>query len=301
MKRNVLVLAFIVAFFGFSMIIPTTDFESISIQSENQPYQLEFTPSNPGDNLEDFVDTLSNLYAPSDIGTHSVFAEMQDFDTTYDTLTEADTRTGPGTETPYADSQTTPNLEVTAAANPTYVYGAPDQTYADFVKNSDLLVNSYDTVGMTGTISQVYANITYYGTYASAILSWCYELDGGANTQIAVLAQGGTSGAPLTSTFNATGLRGTWTWANLDGFDVGFRSDGGGAPTTVYCDAIYLTVVVEPSTVYDLDLEVGWTAADYDETNEYLCIYGGTQGTQAIRVYLSTWSWTNVITDLAAG
>ena len=157
MKRNVLVLVLVVAFFGFGLITPT-DHETISMKSDILP-TLEFTPAAPGDNFEDFVDQLSDLYAPSDIGTHSAFAEMQDFDATYDTLTEADTGTPEGIETPYADSHTTPNLEGAAATNPTNVYGAPDQTYAEFGKNSDLIVNSYDTAGMTGTISQVYANI----------------------------------------------------------------------------------------------------------------------------------------------
>jgi len=52
---------------------------------------------------------------------------------------------------------------------------------------------------------------------------------------------------------------------------------------------------------YELDLEVGWTAADYDEVNEYLCIYAGTQAAEALMV--DVWngaSWTNVIADLTA-
>ena len=52
---------------------------------------------------------------------------------------------------------------------------------------------------------------------------------------------------------------------------------------------------------YRLDLEVGWTTADYDETNEYLCIYGGTQDSEALQVDVWNGAWTNVISDLSAG
>ena len=92
MKRNVLVLAFIVAFFGFGLIIPTTNFESISMHLENQPYMLEYTPAAPGDNTEAYVDQVSNLHLPADTGSHSSFSNLQAYDTTMDTLTEENLR-----------------------------------------------------------------------------------------------------------------------------------------------------------------------------------------------------------------
>ncbi len=53
---------------------------------------------------------------------------------------------------------------------------------------------------------------------------------------------------------------------------------------------------------YELDLEVQWTAVDFNESNEFLCIYGGTMGAEDIRV--DVWdgtSWQNLITDLTSG
>ena len=53
---------------------------------------------------------------------------------------------------------------------------------------------------------------------------------------------------------------------------------------------------------YELDLEVQWTNADFNQTNEYLCLYGGTMGAEDIRV--DVWngsSWTNLFTDLSTG
>ncbi|MFQ5831715.1 MAG: hypothetical protein ACE5H4_03340 [Candidatus Thorarchaeota archaeon] len=54
-------------------------------------------------------------------------------------------------------------------------------------------------------------------------------------------------------------------------------------------------------TNYMLDLEVGWTAADFDETNEELCIYpvtGGGWPSEDIKVDVWNGAWTNVIADL---
>jgi len=52
---------------------------------------------------------------------------------------------------------------------------------------------------------------------------------------------------------------------------------------------------------YRLDLEVRWTTSDYDETNEYLCIYGGTQDSEELNVDVWNGVWTNVISGLSAG
>lgn len=53
---------------------------------------------------------------------------------------------------------------------------------------------------------------------------------------------------------------------------------------------------------YELDLEVQWTSVDYDETNEWLSIYGGTMGLEDILV--DVWNgaiWINVFTNLTSG
>ena len=58
----------------------------------------------------------------------------------------------------------------------------------------------------------------------------------------------------------------------------------------------------EESLPYELDLEVQWTNVDYSEANEELCLYGGTMGSENIRV--DVWSggaWQNLFTDLNTG
>ncbi|MFX1605896.1 MAG: hypothetical protein ACFFDD_08300, partial [Promethearchaeota archaeon] len=87
MRKNVLVLAFFVALFGISLITPATEFEATQIKSPDSP---SFIISSIGDNTEDYVDQVSNLHAPTDIGTHDVFSDLQVSDTNYDAMTEAD-------------------------------------------------------------------------------------------------------------------------------------------------------------------------------------------------------------------
>lgn len=69
---------------------------------------------------------------------------------------------------------------------------------------------------------------------------------------------------------------------------------------TLYVD--YSGVYGWNSTNYELDLEVQWTSVDYDETNEYLCIYGGIMGSENVTV--DVWNgtaWNNVFDDLSSG
>jgi len=78
-----------------------------------------------------------------------------------------------------------------------------------------------------------------------------------------------------------------------------FAYDKSGGADEIRVD--HLRLGISQSANYDLDLEVGWITADYDETNEELCIFGGTQGSEALRVDVWSGSWTNVFTDIAAG
>jgi hypothetical protein len=53
---------------------------------------------------------------------------------------------------------------------------------------------------------------------------------------------------------------------------------------------------------YTLDLEVQWINVDFSEANEQLCIYGGTMGSESLRVDVWTGStWQNVIANLING
>ncbi|MDH5634506.1 MAG: PKD domain-containing protein, partial [Candidatus Bathyarchaeota archaeon] len=60
--------------------------------------------------------------------------------------------------------------------------------------------------------------------------------------------------------------------------------------------------VWQPATNYKLDLEVQWINATHDLPNAELCIYGGTMGSEDIRVDVWTGAtWQNLFTDLSSG
>jgi hypothetical protein len=88
------------------------------------------------------------------------------------------------------------------------------------------------------------------------------------------------------------------TWAKIDGSLMSLQTSGNSEYTV---DCARLNVEYD-SASYEVDLEVQWTDVDYDETNEELCIYGGTMGGENIRV--GVWyssAWINLLTDLSAG
>jgi len=69
---------------------------------------------------------------------------------------------------------------------------------------------------------------------------------------------------------------------------------------TLYVD--YSGVYGWNATNYELDLEVQWTNVNYTQTYEELCIFGGTMGSENIRV--DVWSgstWHNLFIDLSSG
>jgi hypothetical protein len=61
-----------------------------------------------------------------------------------------------------------------------------------------------------------------------------------------------------------------------------------------------LVTVTKDETNYELDLEVQWTHADFDETNEVLCMYVGAASGEGLRVDVWTGSWTS-LTTLSVG
>lgn len=64
----------------------------------------------------------------------------------------------------------------------------------------------------------------------------------------------------------------------------------------------YISFALKPALAanYELDLEIQWTTADFDEENEYLCIYTGTVNAEALKVDVrSGSSWVNIIASLS--
>jgi len=69
-----------------------------------------------------------------------------------------------------------------------------------------------------------------------------------------------------------------------------------------YVDLVTVKKMIQSEDNYQLDLEVQWTNAYYNGTNEELCIYGGTMGSEDIQVDVWNGStWKNLFTDLLSG
>ncbi len=125
--------------------------------------------------------------------------------------------------------------------------GAPNGNYATLGKDATCDVTDYQ--GGTGNIKQVFFNITYYGS-VSGSLGWYCQLDSGSWNKIEDLPEGGTAVSPLKRAYDATGLRTSWTWSNLNTTNIRFRNSDDGSPEDANVDAIYVTVHSQSADIY---------------------------------------------------
>jgi len=85
-------------------------------------------------------------------------------------------------------------------------------------------------------------------------------------------------------------------------FRVRWRADDVESNEHIYADLVIVKKEVQGDDNYELDLEVQWTNTYYNGTNEELCIYGGTMGSEDIQVDVWNGStWENLFTDLSSG
>ena len=94
-------------------------------------------------------------------------------------------------------------------------------------------------------------------------------------------------------------------WLTDSMFTIRFRGGtelGDLTPDTWQIDAALIHVWNEEEANYELDLEVQWTNADYDEANEELCIYMDEVGAEGLRVDVWTGlTWEELIANLNVG
>jgi hypothetical protein len=97
-------------------------------------------------------------------------------------------------------------------------------------------------------------------------------------------------------------------WTNITvtsyvGSTMTFRFLGGSETGDTSQDTWEIdAVLLNQRNGYELDLEVQWTVADFDEVNEYLCIHGGAMGAENIGVDIwHSSTWNSLLSDLSAG
>jgi hypothetical protein len=273
------------------------DFAFVRSWVPTEPTQTAFSEEQYQSDEYQYVDQLSDLHPPSDIGTHSDFAEEQDYDSNYDTLTEEDIVEIPS-EWKYVDSYS--DVDWAETGSPEYI-DAQDQP-TNIITGAHAEVTGWctfaDTSGYPSGSNSFTVNLSIY-YYASG--------DGYTSWELDWTSDGNADDSGDFTHQDSYAWQNTGTIADLDTVaeinQLRVRltgNKGSGGPDSSYVDAVRIGIA-ETGTNYELDLEVGWVTADYTQTNEELCIYGGTQGAESLRVDVYSSGWVNVISDLAAG
>lgn len=274
----------------------TTGYEDFQYPSGTHRAYVDISYIYPQEGEFDYVDMITDLHDPTDIGTHSAFVEMKDKDGAYDTLTETDQFES---EWQYIDSYS--DVSWSEYGSPPYLDVYDDANYIGTGSNG--AQTGYCGFANTSiSVSSYAVNLSVYwrAVYGDSYIEW--EIDW--NNDDSADASGSFSTHTSSQWDNTGTISGLDTQTEIDNARLRLtHNKGGGGPEPVEAHAARLGIA-DAETNYDLDLEVGWTNANYTQNNEYLCIFGGSQGAEDLRV--DVWndtasSWINVITDLAAG
>lgn len=261
----------------------------------------EVSVSAPRENdTEDFIDLMSDIDDSADIGTHSNFtAQQYGPDLINDTLTEQDTGiqliirpNAAGKKSDWNPVGSTNNWECVDEVTPD-----EDTTFVNIsAKSKKDFYNLQDHTTETGSISNVRLTARAKGNAGSElnlrIIVGDIEYQGTTRTLT-------TSYADYYDDWATNPAGGNWDWSAIDAMEAGFVASKSNA---VEHRVTQLYVTVTYGTNYELDLEVQWTSVDYNETSEYLCIYGGTMESENITV--AAWNgtaWNNLLADLSSG
>jgi serine protease len=234
----------------------------------------------------DYVDnSVSDVDASADKGTHSNFAAQQyGPDLINDTLTEEDT--APDIPESYVYFQNNGGVYT----NPQYAYDNNTGNGATYAW-STVGQSAYLTLNLTVALGN---KIRYWVQRSNTAIT-TLRIDIANATGSWTMVKNGTTtwnsyqNLTMASSYQYTAVRFSAykTGTSSRTFTV-FETQGFNTSLTVYN--------------YELDLEEQWTNTIYDVPNEELCIFGGTMGSEDIRVDVWTGStWHNLFTDLSSG
>jgi len=263
-------------------------------------------------NTENFVDNdSSNIDGsdPADKGSHGNFTAQQYMDSFYDTLTEentAGTDVWGITSSAFTNSATHSNYRYLGGMSPNvdnmkvtkfHIRYSGTGTVAIALYTGGKLTNptgatkrteAYNVAVSSGW-NEIDVPDYYWEKNTVTWIGWC---NGGGNVYYS------SSSADAGDFQSARGR-----WSQTTPSDANETSPMPTSPGSGSFSNYWYAVYVEYETInYELDLEVQWTTAKYDETNEYLCIRTGSTnwGAEDIQVDVWTGSWTSIISDLTA-
>ncbi|MFW9965124.1 MAG: hypothetical protein ACFFCX_16250, partial [Candidatus Sifarchaeia archaeon] len=179
-----------------------------------------------------------------------------------------------------------------------YKAGGTNNAYADHIRigvSSPKITNyevdfeySWNSADNDETHEELCINVgSISGTEALNVSYW----NGSGWTQLGEIASSGWTN------LTANGLTSTSYTIRLRGAEA--VSDAVQESWTI--DLITLHTWTDQTYNYELDLEVQWTSASFDNNNEFLCIYAGATDTEDL--VIEVWngvSWTNLLSDLQA-
>jgi hypothetical protein len=261
------------------------------------PYQS--ARATVGQNTQDYVDS-SGASHDTNYGTHSSFAAQQAGpDAVSDTLTEANV---PGSESIYGNTGTSTNYDLTGV---NWYYGYVFTSPADIgqitdahayirtdtgsgnakfviVLHSNLNIITNGISGAVGVSTTVQWKTFTFTTAPTLSPSTDYVL--GIVTDVSIRIYTTTGNIANEGHYDTTN-----SYASpINPTDAAHLTEPPGA---VYCHYNPLN--------YRLDLEEKWSSADYDEANEYLCVYPTSIAAENLKVDVWTGAaYTNVIAAL---
>jgi len=231
----------------------------------------------------DYVNTnLSNEDSSADKGTHSAFAAQKyGPDTIMDKLTEVNT------------SGSEQWISPTGYEDPQGAWQYETNSYDDNT-------NTYASIAVPANSWSGYIELTHSAINCDNIRYWVYRQD----YYVDMLEVDIYDGAWV----NVYSGSGTWQqWANVSfsetsvtGMRFRFHNNHSWQSRSVRLyEADFLQV---PPDNYELDLEIQWTHADFDEANEELCIYLASSSGEGLGVEVWTGSgWDTLIPTLNVG
>jgi hypothetical protein len=253
----------------------------------------------PGENKEPFVEQISDLHTPLDKGSHSNFTAMRYYDSVSNALTEADQGSGAVDEWCDVDGAASTLVDATHVGTSPYLDAQDNTSYITLDKGGAYArwYTFTNTSGQPGPGYVVNMSVYLINADGDDDLLWYIDTNGDDIAEFTGQITDPTSGYYSTGTI--VGLD-TQTEVNSARLMLEWVKTAGIIPPQI--DHARLGVSKPVTIAYELDLEVGWTSADFDEENEELCIYpitGGGWPAEDIRVDVWNGSWINVYTDLA--
>jgi hypothetical protein len=259
------------------------------------------------DSHEDFVDNnVSNIDGLMNTGTHSNFENQKTGpDNVSDTFTEADINTenqvilevdswnitrnkwGKTGTSPYLDNQSQPEVNE--------VHGK-----TGINKNGDEIGDfGFQDTNDLGTIISVklrvygHANPSYPTDAYFSVHLW------NGSTWIEVMDFLDNSSAVWKEVDISTHVN-TWTKINETKIFLRIEDPGGNKYGDQVCYMALLQIDITPTPIYELDIEVQWTSAEFTKPYAELAIYTGSCGTETLKVDVWNGSWITVIPNLIA-